>query len=101
MARFLFVVPPLAGHVNPTVAVGSALKKAGHTVAWVGAASRIKHLLDADAQLISIDESQISVVSENWVAKSQSVFGLESFKFFYEEFLIPLGHAMVPSVNKA
>ncbi len=25
MSRFLFVVPPLAGHINPTVGVAAAL----------------------------------------------------------------------------
>ena len=30
VARFLFVVPPLAGHVNPTVAVGRELAARGH-----------------------------------------------------------------------
>ena len=36
MARFLFVVPPLTGHVNPTVPVGQILMNRGHSVAWVG-----------------------------------------------------------------
>jgi len=101
MARLLFVVPPLAGHVNPTVGVAKALMDAGHAVAWVGVASKIKTLLAADAQLIPVDESQIAQLSENWYTKSQSVFGLESFKFFYEDFLVPLGHAMVDSVDRA
>ncbi len=34
MARILFVVPPLTGHVNPTVSVGRALAARGHQVAW-------------------------------------------------------------------
>ncbi len=36
MSRFLFVVPPLYGHINPTVPVGLELTKRGHDVAWVG-----------------------------------------------------------------
>ena len=36
MSRFLFVVPPLTGHVNPTASVGGELLARGHEVAWVG-----------------------------------------------------------------
>ena len=34
MSRILFVVPPLTGHINPTVAVGAELAARGHDVAW-------------------------------------------------------------------
>ena len=36
MSRFLFVVPPLAGHVNPTISVARRLEARGHQVAMVG-----------------------------------------------------------------
>ena len=36
MARFLFVVPPFAGHVNPTIPVAAELVSRGHEVAWAG-----------------------------------------------------------------
>ena len=36
MSRFLFVVPPMAGHVNPTLPVGRELAARGHEVAWAG-----------------------------------------------------------------
>jgi hypothetical protein len=32
--RVLFVVPPLTGHVNPTISVARALEARGHEVAW-------------------------------------------------------------------
>ncbi|MDV9201520.1 glycosyltransferase, partial [Streptomyces sp. Wh19] len=35
MSRFLFVVPPLVGHINPTVGVAAELVASGHAVAWV------------------------------------------------------------------
>ncbi|GDY39982.1 hypothetical protein SANT12839_008640 [Streptomyces antimycoticus] len=34
--RFLFVVPPLVGHVNPTLGVAAELTARGHQVAWAG-----------------------------------------------------------------
>ena len=36
MSRFLFVVPPLTGHVNPTISVGRELAARGHQAAWCG-----------------------------------------------------------------
>jgi MGT family glycosyltransferase len=100
-SRYLFVVPPLAGHVNPTFSIGRALIAAGHEVAWVGCGTRVRALLPKDLTLIPIEDSGISEVNEAWLARAQSVSGLESFKFFYEDFLIPLAHAMLPGVEAA
>src|SRR5947209_7674297 len=50
-ARLLFVVPPLAGHVNPTVALGAALSARGHAVAWAGAELFVRPLIGPDAVL--------------------------------------------------
>lgn len=36
MSRFLFVVPPLVGHVNPAVGVAAELAARGHRIAWAG-----------------------------------------------------------------
>ena len=51
MSRFLIVVPPLAGHVNPTVAVGRELQRRGHEVAWAGHPELVAPLLPADCLL--------------------------------------------------
>ncbi|MBC7530972.1 MAG: glycosyltransferase [Oligoflexus sp.] len=99
--RYLIVVPPLAGHVNPTFAIGRALIEAGHEVAWVGCGVRVRALLPQDLTLIPLDNSGISEVNEAWLARAQSVSGLESFQFFYEDFLVPLAHAMLPGVTAA
>lgn len=37
MSGFLFVVPPLVGHINPTVGVAAELAARGHRVAWASA----------------------------------------------------------------
>ncbi|MYW45964.1 glycosyltransferase, partial [Streptomyces sp. SID161] len=34
MSGFLFVVPPLTGHINPAVGVAARLAAYGHRVAW-------------------------------------------------------------------
>src|ERR1700761_348006 len=51
MSRFLFVVPPLAGHVNPAAAVAQALAGRGHDVAWVGSQARLRPLLGPEATI--------------------------------------------------
>src|SRR6185295_18516837 len=50
--RVLFVVPPLAGHVNPTVTVAAELTARGHQVAWTGPAEVLPSLLPARATLL-------------------------------------------------
>ncbi len=31
MAKFAFIVPPLTGHVNPTLSIGATLLERGHS----------------------------------------------------------------------
>ncbi|MFD4637668.1 glycosyltransferase [Lentzea sp. NPDC058436] len=101
MSRFLFVVPPLTGHVNPTASVGGELLARGHDVAWVGHPGTLAPLLPDNARIFpAIDddlEADIRAKRERWLA----LRGMAVLKFFWEEFLIPLGHAMVPGVTDA
>ncbi|MFS8102432.1 glycosyltransferase [Lentzea alba] len=101
MSRFLFVVPPLTGHINPTASVGGELLARGHEVAWVGHPGTLAPLLPDNAVVFpAIDddlEADIRAKRERWLA----LRGMAVLKFFWEEFLIPLGHAMVPGVSKA
>jgi UDP:flavonoid glycosyltransferase YjiC (YdhE family) len=101
MSRFLFVVPPLTGHVNPTASVGGELLARGHDVAWVGHPGTLTPLLPDGARVLpAIDdvlEADIRAKRERWLA----LRGMAVLKFFWEEFLIPLGHAMVPGVTDA
>ncbi|WP_439659047.1 glycosyltransferase [Lentzea sp. HUAS TT2] len=101
MSRFLFVVPPLTGHVNPTASVGGELLARGHEVAWVGHPGTLMPLLPENAVVFpAIDdllEADIRAKRERWLA----LRGMAVLKFFWEEFLIPLGHSMVPGVERA
>ena len=58
--KFLFVVPPLTGHVNPTVSVARALEARGHGVAWVGHPSKVRPLLPDGARLTVLGPSSSS-----------------------------------------
>jgi MGT family glycosyltransferase len=54
--RFLFVVPPFAGHVNPTIPLGRELVRRGHHVAWAGYVDNLASLLGPADDFISIGE---------------------------------------------
>ncbi|MDQ6615259.1 MAG: glycosyltransferase [Actinomycetota bacterium] len=103
MSRFLFVVPPLTGHTNPTVAVGQQLRARGHAVAWTGHAKVIRPLLPADAELIPLgeDPDDDDPVLAQVKQRSQGLRGAEALLFLWEEFLLPLGRSMVPGVEAA
>jgi MGT family glycosyltransferase len=98
--KILFVVPPLAGHVNPTLAIGRSLMEQGHEVAWIGCGTRVRALLPSDLPLIPLHDLGIESINEAWMQKAQRVSGLESFQFFYQDFLIPLADAMLAGVEE-
>lgn len=103
MSRFLFVVPPLTGHTNPTVGVAAALRSRGHAVAWTGHAKVIAPLLPPDAELIPVaaDPKDDDALVAAAKAKSEGLRGAEALMFLWQDFLLPLGHAMVPGVEAA
>lgn len=99
--RVMFVVPPLTGHVNPTVAVAAALRADGHEVAWVGHPGAVGPLLPPDARLFVLDDRVPRALQEEMVAKARATRGLGAFRFLWEDFLLPLARAMVPGVEAA
>jgi MGT family glycosyltransferase len=98
MSRFLFVVPPLAGHVNPTIAVSGELASRGHHVAWAGPASVVAALLPQGAELLATDRAPGAGDLRSIYERGQGLRGAEAFRFL---FIIPLGEAMVPEVEDA
>jgi UDP:flavonoid glycosyltransferase YjiC (YdhE family) len=90
--RFLFVVPPLVGHVNPAAAVARTLLERGHEVVFVGHAAEIGHLLPEGASLRSLGELPADV-SASIVERSQGLRGLESVQFLWQDFIVPLCRA--------
>ena len=101
MRRFLFVVPPLTGHVNPTVSVGRVLADRGHELAWVGHPGKVRPLLPEAARLFELDDRVPDQMLRDVAAKANRVRGLASLKFLWEDFLIPLARAMRPGVDEA
>ncbi|MFE3055848.1 glycosyltransferase [Nocardia sp. NPDC059239] len=101
MSRFLFVVPPLAGHINPTAAIAAELAGRAHEVAWVGHRVALEPLVPAGARIFpvaeEISDGRLRAFRERWLG----LRGFAELKFFWEEFLIPLGHMMLPAVGAA
>jgi MGT family glycosyltransferase len=101
VARILFVVPPLVGHTNPTVAVAGALAALGHDVAWAAHPDKVAPLLPAGARIASLGEGCDDAVFAPILARSRRVRGLESLEFLWQDFLVPLARAMRPAVDAA
>jgi MGT family glycosyltransferase len=99
--RVLFVVPPLTGHVNPTISVARALEARGHEVAWVGHPGKVRPLLPAGARLFPLPEVVSPALVEQVTDRARSVRGAAALKFLWEDFLVPLARAMRPGIDAA
>jgi UDP:flavonoid glycosyltransferase YjiC (YdhE family) len=92
VSRFLFVVPPLAGHVNPTIGVAKALTERGHTVAWTGSEFALRPMLGPDATVYPTGSR---------IHREQADRGLPSVKSLWERFVVPFTRFTLPAVEKA
>lgn len=101
MSRFLFVVPPLVGHINPAVTVSSELSSRGHEVAWAGHPSLLASLVPRDATVFPTDRTFSTDVLREIAARGQGLRGAEAFRFLWKDLLIPLGEATLPEVKLA
>ena len=95
MARFVFIVPPLTGHINPTLSIGAVLLHRGHEVAWISLDRSLEARLPEGGQLLLIEyaeNDQQKQESEKYLdlITKKIVYGIDSIKFLYEEVLIPL-----------
>lgn len=101
MSRFLFVVPPLAGHIFPTLAVGRELTDRGHLVAWAGHAETVGPLLGPGARLIPVAAELDGPMLAQLRLRSLELRGVAAFRSLWADFLIPLAVSMVPGVAAA
>ena len=92
--RFLIVVPPLVGHINPTVGVAARLRALGHVVAFAGAAELVRALA-GDAYPI-----YDCAVGEH-PDRPADARGPAALRYLWASFLVPLAEAMVPGVHAA
>ncbi|MEU9896490.1 glycosyltransferase [Streptomyces phaeochromogenes] len=99
MSCFLFVVPPLVGHINPTVGVAAELTARGHRVAWASADPGLVRQLAGDEAVVFPCAGPV-LTGEDGVRPAE-LRGPEALKFLWERFLVPLAEAMAPGVRAA
>lgn len=101
MARFLFVVPPFTGHVNPTIAVAAELVRRGHEVAWTGLPGATEALLPPGSTFVPATSPEVAAYVDELGDRRPDLRGAAAFKFLQEEVLLPLAAAMVEGVDAA
>jgi len=92
MSRFLFVVPPLLGHIQPARAIGAELAGRGHSVAWCGSLMALRPVLGEDAVIYKTGSR---------IHRPQADRGLASLKSLWGEFIVSYSKFTRPAVTKA
>lgn len=98
--RFLFAVPPL-GRATPDAELAAELARRGHKVAWAGHRATLEQRLRPGSRIFDVVEEEfekrLPALRSDWLG----LRGLAALRFLWEDLLIPLGHAMVPGVERA
>ena len=101
VSRYLFVVPPLTGHLNPTLAVGRELERRGHTVAWAGHPEAVAALLPDGCDLLpagaGMKAADLEAMHDRWLG----LRGFAALKSLWQDVLLPIGRAMRDGVEAA
>ncbi|GAA0548639.1 glycosyltransferase [Chitinophaga japonensis] len=102
MAKFAFVVPPLTGHINPTLSLGAELLLRGHAVGWISLEPALQEKLPPGGQLLLVQYPAEASSGDGAQyldgIRQQEVYGVESIKFLYDDVLIPLNRYMYPGI---
>ena len=98
MSRFLFVVPPLVGHVNPLVGVAAELTRRGHPTAWAGTPSVLDSLIAQDRTVYPAGGPDPSLLRDE---RPSELRGFTALQFLWEQFFIPLADTTVDGVTAA
>ncbi|ATE54040.1 glycosyltransferase [Actinosynnema pretiosum] len=94
MSRFLFVAPPLVGHVNPLTGVARELVARGHRVAWAGHGELLGALVREPVFPCAVPEDAPA-------ERPAGLTGPSAFQFLWRDFFVPLADAMAPGVADA
>ncbi|WP_141583424.1 glycosyltransferase [Actinomadura sp. WMMA1423] len=99
--RFLFAVPPPgpggAGRVTEAAAVAAELARRGHKIAWTGHRASLEPLLRPGARIFSAGDDAAARPDGDGPRPDGPAF----LRSLWEEFAVPLGHAMLPGVETA
>ena len=94
MTRYLFVTPPLVGHIVPMIGVAERLRARGDRVAWVGDEPKLRSLLPSHSVVHP-------ATTPPWRQRPPGQRGFAALRDLWTGFLIPLADAMVPDVRRA
>ncbi|MFF8191113.1 glycosyltransferase [Streptomyces bobili] len=103
MSRFLFVVPPLTGHINPVVGVAAELVGRGHRVAWACSdPALVRRLAGKGAGASAGAGSEVfACAGAPEGSRPPELRGPEALRFLWEWYLLPLAEVMAPGVRAA
>lgn len=99
--KVLIVVPPLVGHINPTIALGRALLARGHEVTWCGYATLLAERVPEGGALWALSHGMDDRALAEVKARGLGLRGAAAFKFLWEDLFFPLSRAMLPGVREA
>lgn len=94
MSRFLVVVPPFTGHVNPVIGVAEELRDRGHEVAWAGDATVLAGVLPGRWTVHDTGRAPLT-------PRPPGLRGFAALEHLWERVLIPLAGWMEPGVRQA
>jgi len=92
MSRFLVVTLPLTGHAHRALAVADELAVRGHEVAWCGPEAYFRPLLGPDATVFPTGTKLL---------REQAGHGMAALKSLWQDYVLPMGRFMLPSVHRA
>lgn len=98
MARFVFIVPPLAGHVNPTLSIGAGLLQNGHEVGWISLEPGLAQRLPAGGELLLVPPQPGAQQDYTHSISQQNVYGVESIRFLYDNVLLPMNRYLYSGI---
>jgi UDP:flavonoid glycosyltransferase YjiC (YdhE family) len=94
VSRFLIVVPPFTGHINPIAGVAEELRARGHQVAWVGDENALARSLSAGWEVHGCVPAPLR-------PRPPDLRGYAALKHLWEQVLVPLAEWMAPTVSAA
>jgi MGT family glycosyltransferase len=101
MASVMIVVPPLSGHVNPTIAVGAELAARGHQVTWAGYDDFLTDRLPTAADHVAVNPALPPAITETVAAQTTALRGMAALRFLWDGFILPVARDMLPGLRRA
>lgn len=90
--RLLFVLPPLAGHLHPALALAAELGRRGHVVAWAGPEPTLRPVLGPGALVLPTGSRAF---------REQAVGGTAAIRTLWQDFIVPYTRFTLPAVRRA